>query len=141
MNGDLLTRINFDDMLGYHMENGFDITMGAREYQYQIPYGVIDTQGNCITGLVEKPSVCCTINAGVYCLDPQIIEYLSGNEYFDITNLVDKCIQKGRKVGRYDINDYWIDIGQVEDYNRANLEYGYVFNKENTYNNKIKKSI
>jgi NDP-sugar pyrophosphorylase family protein len=100
MNGDLLTRINFEDMLNYHAENEFDITMGLRKYEYQIPYGVMKTQGDCITGLVEKPVVSCTINAGVYCLDPKIIGLIPEDEHFDITTLVEKVYTKGGNGGR-----------------------------------------
>ncbi len=140
MNGDLLTRINFEDMLNYHAENEFDITMGLRKYEYQIPYGVMETQGDCITGLVEKPVVSCTINAGVYCLDPKIIGLIPEDEHFDITTLVEKCIQKGAMVGGYDINDYWIDIGQIEEYNKANMDYGFVFEEGNALRGNYKRA-
>ncbi len=139
MNGDLLANIDFKDMLGFHIENGFDITMGIRKYQYRIPYGVVETDGNRVAGLVEKPVNSCTINAGVYCLNPGVIEYISGNEYFDITTLVDTCIQKGGRAGGYDIKGYWTDIGQIEDYNRANLDYGYSFKDDAVLKSKNEK--
>lgn len=130
MNGDLLTKIDFDDMLGYHMENKFDITMGVRKYRHQIPYGVMETHGNRITGLIEKPAVDCTINAGVYCLEPEVIEFIPDNERFDITTLVERCIQSGGTVGGYDIDGYWMDIGQIEEYHKANMDYGYLFKED-----------
>lgn len=135
MNGDLLTKLDFEDMLKFHIANGFDISMGIRKHEYQIPFGVINTEGNSISSIVEKPVNHCVINAGVYCVSPEIIKYVPENEYFDITSLIDMCITNNGKVGGYHIKDYWMDIGQIEDYHKANADYEYVF-KDNIQNSK-----
>lgn len=127
MNGDLLTRLDFEKMLKFHMANGFDLTMGIRRHEYQIPYGVIDVEGNSVLGMVEKPLKHYIINAGIYCLNPDIIKYIPENEYYDITSLIEACLKENGKIGGYYIKDYWMDIGQMEDYHRANMEYESVF--------------
>ncbi len=127
MNGDLLTRLDFEDMLKFHVANKFDMTMGVRQYEYQIPYGVIDIDGNSISAITEKPVNNCTINAGVYCVSPELIEYIPKNEYYDITSLITTCLHDRRKIGSYHIKDYWMDIGRIEDYNKANTEYESIF--------------
>lgn len=129
MNGDILTRLDFEDMMRFHTANRFDFTMGLRKYEQQIPYGVIETDGNEISALKEKPVNEYTINAGVYCLNPGLIEYIPEDEYFDITSLVEIALEKGHKIGGYVIKDYWTDIGRIEDYNKANDDYDGNFNE------------
>ncbi len=120
INGDIFTNLNVDNMMRFHIENKFDITVGTRKHSFQIPYGVIEEENNCIKGLREKPTVDYLINAGVYCLNPALINLIPDNQYFEITDLIDICIRNGGKVGSYEIKDYWMDIGRVEDYNKAN---------------------
>lgn len=126
MNGDLLTKLDVESMLRHHINNKFDLTIGVKKYQYTLPYGVVNTEGGKITGIVEKPVESWPVNGGVYCLNPQVIDFIPENGPFDITCLIDNCIKMGANVGAYEINDYWVDIGQIEDYYRANLEYDYV---------------
>jgi NDP-sugar pyrophosphorylase family protein len=104
----------------FHIGNKFDITVGTRKHSFQIPYGVIETERNYIKKLKEKPTVDYLINAGVYCLNPNLIDFIPDNQYFEITDLIDICIKNGKKVGSYEINDYWMDIGRMEDYNKVN---------------------
>lgn len=132
MNGDLLTKLDLDDMMKFHTANGFDMTIGMRMHEYQIPYGVINIDGNSVLDIIEKPVNQCVINAGIYCLNPWLIDYIPENEYFDITSLVELCINSKGKVGGYHIKDYWMDIGQIEDYNKANMDYEAIF-KDNIY--------
>lgn len=123
MNGDLLTKLNFESMLRYHQEGGFLITIGSREYTYQIPYGVIDIKENRVVGLVEKPVYTIFVNAGIYVLNPELLKLIPYNEYYDMTDLINQLIARGEPVGGFPIREYWLDIGQYEDYKRANEEY------------------
>lgn len=120
INGDIFTNLNFDNMMKFHLENNFDITIGTKQYFYQIPYGVIETQGKEIKEIKEKPEIDYLINGGIYCLNPELIDYIPEDEYFAITDLIDICLKKGFKVGNYEIKDYWMDIGKLEDYDRVN---------------------
>ncbi|MEA5009354.1 nucleotidyltransferase family protein [Clostridium tyrobutyricum] len=122
INGDIFTNLNVENMMKFHMENKFDITVGTRKHSFQIPYGVIETENNYIKTIKEKPKIEYLINAGVYCLNPNLISLIPDNKYFEITDLIDICIKNGAKVGSYEITDYWMDIGRMEDYNKVNSD-------------------
>lgn len=120
MNGDIFTNLNVENMMNFHLENKYDITVGTRKHSFQIPYGVIDIEENNIRMLREKPVIDHMINAGVYCLNPSVIKYIPNDEYFEITDLINICIKNRLRVGSYEIKEYWMDIGRIEDYNRVN---------------------
>jgi len=119
-NGDIFTSLNVEDMMNFHIRNKFDITVGVRKYYFEVPYGVINLEKNVIKSIEEKPSVEYLINGGVYCINPDIIDYIPDDKYYEITDLINKCIKEGKKVGSYEIKDYWMDIGKVEDYYKVN---------------------
>ncbi|UZQ50522.1 nucleotidyltransferase family protein [Clostridium kluyveri] len=122
INGDIFTNLNVEDMMKFHVENKFDITVGTRKHSFQIPYGVVETKSNCIKEIKEKPTIDYLINAGVYCLNPNLISFIPDNKYFEITDLIDICIKNDMEVGSYEIMDYWMDIGRMEDYNKVNSD-------------------
>ncbi|MFD3157510.1 nucleotidyltransferase family protein [Haloimpatiens sp. FM7330] len=124
INGDIFTNLNIEKMMEFHIRNGFDITVGTRKHSLKIPYGVIESEDNNIKEIKEKPTIDCLINGGVYCLNHELLEYIPKNRYFEITDLISKCIEMGKKVGNYEIKDYWMDIGRIEDYHKVN---DYVF--------------
>ena len=121
--GDVLTRANLMNMLNYHKENNFDMTIGTVDHMIQIDYGVLEVEGGVIRALKEKPVVNYKINGGVYCLNPQIIKRVPKDEYFDMTQLLDLPIT----VGSYEINDYWIDIGRLSQYETAERDFKKIF--------------
>lgn len=123
MNGDLLTRLNFDSMMKYHKEDGFKMTIGSREYNYQIPYGVVQIDNQKVHDLVEKPNHNVFVNAGVYILEPELLDLIPYNEFYDMTDLINELLQKDKPVGAFPIREYWADIGQHEDYMKAKEEY------------------
>jgi len=131
MNGDLLTRLNFDTMLKYHNEDGYVMTIGSREYNYQIPYGVIEIENQEVNDLVEKPAHSVFVNAGVYVLNPELIDLVPHNEFYDMTDLIDQLLSQKKSIGAFPIREYWADIGQHEDYQKANKEYGDKFIEKN----------
>jgi dTDP-glucose pyrophosphorylase len=119
-NGDIFTNLNLEAMMKFHIENEFDITVGTRKHSFQIPYGVINSKGNIIQDIEEKPTMDYLINGGIYCINPDIIEFIPDEEYYEITDLINRCIQEGKKVGTYEIKEYWMDIGKIEDYYKVN---------------------
>ncbi|WP_061320783.1 nucleotidyltransferase family protein [Clostridium botulinum] len=120
INGDVFTNLNVNNMMDFHIENNFDITLGIRKQYFKIPYGVVKTKGSIIEKIEEKPELEYLINAGVYCLNPELIKFIPKDRYFEITDLINIGIKKGLKVGSYEIKDYWMDIGRIEDYNKVN---------------------
>lgn len=124
MNGDILVDIDFKDMLSYHVQNNFIATMGVIKYSINIPYGVIDvdTDKN-IVALNEKPSKSYYVNAGVYVLNPELIDMIPKDKFYDMPTLFTKLKQQNKKIGVYDRLSNWLDIGHVEDYKKAQELY------------------
>lgn len=122
VNGDIYTNMNMQDMMAFHLENAFDITVAVRKYSYDVPYGVLKVEGNEVKTLEEKPTVSYLINGGIYCLNPKVLKHIPKGEYFEITELINTCINNKLRVGSYEILDYWMDIGKLEDYHRVNEE-------------------
>lgn len=124
MNGDILTKVNFNSLLQYHKDGNYHMTACITGYEFKIPYGVVDMDENYrMTGLREKPSCHFFVNAGIYVLDPALLELIPPDEVFNMTDMADKAAKNGFRVGTFPIHEYWIDIGQLEDYQRANHEF------------------
>ncbi len=123
MNGDLLTQINFDQLMQFHMEHESVATMCVREYEYQIPYGVIETDGTDLVTIKEKPIHRSFVNAGIYVLNPEVFNYIPQDEYYDMPTLFEQLIVKKEKATVFPIHEYWLDIGKIDDYNKANGIY------------------
>jgi dTDP-glucose pyrophosphorylase len=122
MNGDLLTRVNFCDLLDYHNDHHSKATMCVREYDFQVPFGVVEIEGNQIRKIDEKPIHRFFVNAGIYVLDPELIDRIPANEPFDMTDLFDGLIKEREPTAAFPIHEYWLDIGKIEDLHRANIE-------------------
>ncbi len=120
MNGDLLTRLNFQDLYEYHQAHAAAITIGTKMYDIQVPYGVVDDVDGRVTQLREKPTYSSCINAGIYLIDPVVLDVLPPAGRFDATQLIQGAMDRGHAVYNYNIQEYWIDIGRFEDYARAN---------------------
>lgn len=127
INGDILTNVNFCDLLQYHTENNYKMTIGSRVYETQIPYGVLNIDQACVTALEEKPIVNYIVSGGVYILNYEVINNIPEDKYFDITQLIQILINKRARVGSFSITDYWMDIGRMEDYYRANKDIENIF--------------
>lgn len=127
MNGDLLTKVNFSQLLGFHSEHNAQATMCAREYDFQVPYGVVKIDGHRITGIDEKPIQRFFVNAGIYVLEPDTLGLIAPNTFFDMPSLFEKLIEQKQETAAFPIREYWLDIGHMADFDRANGEYGDVF--------------
>lgn len=127
MNGDILTNINFENLLDYHQSNQAKATMCVRDYNFHVPYGVVKVEGNQIKSIEEKPEFKFFVSAGIYMLSPETIKYLPKNEYFDMPELFEKLILKNQPTISFPIHEYWLDIGQVQEFEQANREYKRVF--------------
>jgi dTDP-glucose pyrophosphorylase len=119
INGDILTGINFGDLVGFHRKVGADATVCVRKYEVQVPYGVVEVEGTWLRGVREKPSVGFFVNAGIYLLEPSVQRYIPEGERFDMTDLIAKLLADGRKVATFPIVEYWLDVGQPADYAQA----------------------
>jgi dTDP-glucose pyrophosphorylase len=127
MNGDLLTNVNFEHLLTFHQENEAMATMCVREYDFQVPYGVVSVENGNILSIEEKPIHKFFVSAGIYMLSPECISYIPKNQFFDMPTLFDKLIDIQKKVVSFPLREYWLDIGRIEEYEKANKEYHEVF--------------
>lgn len=123
MNGDLLTQVNFDQLMKFHIEQDAVATMCVREYEYQIPYGVIQTEGTDLMAIKEKPIHRSFVNAGIYVLSPNVFDYIPNDEFYDMPTLFETLIVAGKKTSVFPIHEYWLDIGQMDDFHQANEKY------------------
>jgi dTDP-glucose pyrophosphorylase len=124
INGDILTRLNFQAMLAFHRENTAVMTVGVRSFESKIPYGVVNLDGVNVTGLTEKPVYKAFVNAGVYLLEPEVYNIIPRQERIDMTDVIQRLLEQKRKVVSFPISEYWQDIGQHGDYQKAKDEYG-----------------
>ncbi len=127
MNGDLLTSVNFEHMLDYHLASQTSATMGVREYDFQVPYGVLNLDGHQIIGIEEKPVHKFFVNAGIYILDEKVLEYVPDDTFYDMPTLFEQLIANNHTAASFPIREYWLDIGRITDYEQANNEYHGVF--------------
>ena len=123
MNGDLLTHANFDNLLQFHAAQSALATMAVREYDFQVPYGVVRLNGMRIVAIEEKPVQRFFVNAGIYALSPEALDYLPTKTLFDMPSLFEHLIAAGKTTAAYPLREYWLDIGRVEEFERAQREW------------------
>jgi dTDP-glucose pyrophosphorylase/CBS domain-containing protein len=126
MNADILTKINFGNLLNFHQEHDSEATMCVREYDFQVPYGVIETDHYRIKKIDEKPVHNFFVNAGIYVLNKSLVNKVDGKSHLDMTNFLEKELNDGG-VNAFPVHEYWLDIGQIEEYEKANREFSIVF--------------
>ncbi len=122
INGDVLTKVDFQRLLDFHVENDADATMCVREYDYQIPYGVVNGEGNRITSMVEKPVQRYFVNAGIYVVSSRVIQSVEKNQKIDMPTLLEQHMKERQKVLMFPIHEYWLDIGRMDDFNQAQID-------------------
>lgn len=123
INGDVLTKTSFHEILRYHSKNSADITICAREHKLYSPYGVIEVNGIEFKSIVEKPSFSQLVNAGIYVVNPEILKLINPNQYLDMPDLIYLSQNKDKSIIVYPVHEYWIDIGKPESLNRADFEW------------------
>jgi len=125
MNGDLLTSLNLHSFLEFHERQSGVATMCVREYEHQVPYGVITSEGTQIKSMVEKPVHRFFVNAGIYLLDPALVKSVAPGTRIDMPTLLEKEIDGGKAVNMFPIHEYWLDIGRMDDFKKAQSQFGF----------------
>jgi len=105
--------------------------MCARDYQMQVPYGVIEVEDTALRRIVEKPTYSYFVNAGIYVLSPQALHHVPKGQFYDMPTLFEQILKSGEKASVFPIREYWMDIGRPEDLTQARNEYDAVFGGEN----------
>lgn len=127
MNGDILSKLDPMQMIDFHRENDATATMAVRSYEVQVPYGVVEVDDNEIRSLREKPVTRHFINAGIYVLSPSALDFVPRDQAYDMPQLFDDCRSAGLRTSAYPVEEYWVDIGQMDDYRRANADFASIF--------------
>jgi dTDP-glucose pyrophosphorylase len=122
MNGDILTRLDFRKMYRAHCDSSALMTVGVRRYDLQVPFGVLNIDGTRVTSLAEKPVLEFFVNAGIYLLEPAAVRCIPRDTQFDATDLIATLLNDHQPIHSYSIHEYWLDIGQLPDYERANQD-------------------
>lgn len=119
MNSDLFTNIDYEDFFLHFQQYDADMSVAAIPYNVSIPYGILDLNGRNIQGLLEKPKYTYYANAGIYLIKRDALDLIPNDTFFNATDLVEKLIADGKKVIRYPLNGTWIDIGNPQEYQKA----------------------
>ncbi len=126
-NADLLTKEDYGRMVDLHVEAGADATMAVRDYEMQVPFGVVRERDGRIEAIEEKPVQRFVVSAGMYVLSPQALDLVPRNEFFDMPSLFGAMVERGMRTRCHAIDGYWLDIGRLPDFERANMDFNEVF--------------
>lgn len=128
VNGDVLTTLNYRDLLAFHQETGSLITICTQQYQVSVPFGVLKLEGDDVLGLEEKPIYSHPISSGIYVLDPAALDLMpEGEDFVDMPQIVAAALAQNSRVAAFPIREYWTDVGRIEDLQRAHAEFQQVF--------------
>jgi dTDP-glucose pyrophosphorylase len=119
MNSDLLTNIDFEDIYRNFKKSESDLMVACIPYKVDVPYAILEMENDRVISLKEKPSYTYYSNAGIYIMKREVVDVIPKNEHFNATDLMDTLIAKGNKVGYYPILGYWLDIGKMDDFFKA----------------------
>ena len=114
-NADLFTSLQFKDILGYHLENNSEFTIATKKYHYQSPFGVIFNSGKKVLQIKEKPIYDFNINAGVYCINKNMLKFTNKNSYLDMPTLINKLIKNKKKIFLFPLHENWKDLQKPSD--------------------------
>ncbi len=123
MNGDILTTSDFRNLYHFHHEHEAMITVCAINYHVEIPYGVIDFKGTEVIELQEKPSQSFFCNAGIYALSTDILKEIPYDTFWNVTDLINRCLSNKSKVAVFPVHEYWTDIGTPMDLEDARKDF------------------
>ena len=118
INGDVITNVNYDDLLDYHNKSKSLITLCVADYVSSIPFGIVKVRNHKVSNIEEKPVNRHLINAGIYVINPEVVKKMKDNGKIDMTDLISLYIKKN-KVSVFPLHESWIDIGSHDDYKRA----------------------
>lgn len=129
MNGDILTTIDFDQLYNYGLQNESSLTVVTKEIRTPFNFGSVRAAGGFIVDIEEKPDLVNEIIAGIYFMKPEIFTYIPDDTYFGIDQLIKQLLSRDLLIGRFLMQEYWLDIGRIDDYNDAQTAYDQHFRK------------
>jgi dTDP-glucose pyrophosphorylase len=130
LNGDLLTKVAADEMLRFHALEKNAITVAVKEENFVVPYGVARLEGTRIVRMDEKPEYSYFLNAGVYVVNPSVLDHVPQDQFVDMPDIVDDALARNMRVGCFPVHEYWLDIGMHSQLERANADYKNYFSDD-----------
>lgn len=123
MNGDVLTLLDFKRFYDFSIQKNAVLSISIKELITPFRFGNIFFNGDFVTAIEEKPKIKTNILAGVYIFTPEIFNYIPENEKYDMDKLIEKLLTNKVPITKFDIREYWLDIGQINDYEQAQEIY------------------
>ena len=123
LNGDVLSKVNLENIIDFHSHKKNDATICVRSYENTVPFGVIEVENLKVKNILEKPTFKYLVNAGIYVLEPKILQLIEQDSYLDMPDLLERALKINHKVLAYPIHEYWLDVGRPETLEKANLEW------------------
>ena len=123
MNGDILTALDFERFYDYAAGRESLLTVATKEVRTPFNFGSVVTDGDRIVHVDEKPDLVTEVVAGIYCMKPEILEFIPDDEYYGVDQLIMDMIERDSPVTRYAMLEYWLDIGCIDDYREAEEAY------------------
>lgn len=118
-NGDVLTKMSYGSLFAFHKKHRGVMTVATTEYRVNVPFGTLQIANQFLLEIVEKPDVRFQCNAGVYALDPEVLQYIPANTFYDMTTLMTDLVHNGLPVGVFPVHEHWMDVGRKEDLAKA----------------------
>jgi len=123
MNGDVLTKVNFENLLNFHQKQSGIATICIREYDFEIPFGVVNIENQNAKSFLEKPVKKFFVNTGIYVFEHEMISKVKAGDYLDMPTLLEQQITEGRTVNVFPLHEYWKDVGRIEEYQSVNNSF------------------
>lgn len=128
MNGDVLSNINFTDFYNFAINQSTLLTISIKKIIMPYLFGNIFFKDNFVTGIEEKPDIITFALAGIYIMKPEIFKFIPENEYYGMDALIKRMLAEQSPISKYELNEYWLDIGRIDDFESAQKDF-----KENFY--------
>lgn len=126
MNGDILTQVDFSALLDFHHQEQVKATLCVRDYSFQVPFGVVDVEGHRLQRIEEKPVYHHFVSAGIYVLEPEVVKSIKQTPV-DVPAVLSALRAQDEPVGVFPLHEYWLDIGRMDDFQRAQRDYTALF--------------
>lgn len=123
MNGDILSSINFTDFYNFALKKESVLSISIKKIIMPYAFGNIFFKEDIVTGIEEKPDIVTYALAGIYLMKPEILDFIPENEYYGMDSLIKKMLSEGEPISKYEIKEYWLDIGRIDDYESAQKDF------------------
>lgn len=130
MNGDILTKLNFSNMYEFALKKGAELTIGVKHMITPFRFGNIESEGDYVTNIEEKPDIETNVLAGIYIMTPGIFDYIPYNKPYGMDQLIKRMLAEGKPIAKYQINEYWLDIGVIDDYKDVQEIYNNIYDEK-----------